>query len=176
MAGSCLFIRHARPEIDPQRPAGQWPLSDDGRQQSLALAQRLNGMGLTHIVTSTEQKAIDTGRIIATHLGLPHQTAPNLHEHDRTDVPYQSEAQFQQAIRDLFAHPDQLVFGRETANQALARFKQAVGDVLAMFPAGKVAIVAHGTVISLCVADCSGREAYTLWQSLKQPDTLWHCP
>lgn len=172
MVGSCLFIRHARPEIDPQLPAGQWPLSSDGQQQSLALAQRLNGMGLTHIVTSTEQKAIETGRIIATYLGLPLLTLPNLHEHDRTNTPFQSESQFQQAIRDLFAHPDQLVFGQETANQALARFQQAVAGVLEMFPAGKVAIVAHGTVISLYMAYCSGRDAYTLWQSLKQPDAL----
>lgn len=169
----CLFIRHARPEIDPQLPAGQWPLSAEGQQQTLALAQQLTTVGLTHIITSTEQKAIETGRIIATQLGLPLLTAPNLHEHDRTDVPFQSETQFQQAIRDLFAYPDQLIFGRETANQALTRFSQAVKELLAMFPAGKIAIVAHGTVISLYVAACSGRDGYTLWQSLQQPDTVW---
>ncbi len=124
---------------------------------------------LAHIVASTEGKASETARLVAAELNLPCHTANNLHEHDRSGEPFNSPEQFQQLVRDFFACPDQLIFGNETANEALARFAQAVEHVLAEYATGNVAIVAHGTVISLFVAAHNRIDPFVLWQRLAMP-------
>ncbi len=56
------------------------------------------------------------------------------------------------AARAFFERPDELVWGHETARQAGSRFEGAVRRVLDEWEEDVVVIVAHGTVISLLVA------------------------
>jgi broad specificity phosphatase PhoE len=69
----------------------------------------------------------------------------------------------------VFAQPDRLIFGSETANQAAARFEQAVTDVLARRLHETVVIVAHGTVTRLFVALAAGIAPFPFWQRLGLP-------
>lgn len=76
-------------------------------------------------------------------------------------------------MKELFARPHELVFGRETAAAALARFDAAVSAVLAAVPAADdVVIVSHGTVISLYVAAHSGVDGLDLWRRLGLPSVV----
>ena len=164
-----LLIKHAQPEIDPGQPARDWPLSDLGRRQSLALAERLRHYDIRSIITSREPKAAETGRIVAASLAVPVREADDLHEHDRSNEPYGAPAQFEAAVRNLFAHPSELVYGLETADQAERRFSRAVQSVLDQNPAGSIAVVAHGTVIALFVARAAGWPPFDLWRRLGLP-------
>src|SRR5205823_7910923 len=94
----------------------------------------------------------ETGAIVAQRLGVPCSAAAGLHEHDREGAPFLGGDDFQRAIEGLFTRPDELVYGRETANQARDRFAAAVDAVLAAYPDDRVAIASHGTVIALLVA------------------------
>ena len=76
---------------------------------------------------------------------------------------------FQDALSELFARPDDLVFGRETAAQARERFAGAVEGVLGRSTQGDIVIVAHGTVISLFVARSADVEPFTFWRRLGLP-------
>ena len=73
------------------------------------------------------------------------------------------------AIRRLFAAPNELVLGHETAAAALARFEQAVKVAIDDAPDPNVVIVSHGTVISLLVARRSGLDPMELWMGLTTP-------
>lgn len=164
-----ILIKHSQVVVDPNLPAKQWRLSDEGRRRCTALAQRLSRYDLAHIIASTEPKASETARMVAAELNLSSDTAHNLHEHDRSDESFRTVEQFQQLVATFFARRNELIFGKETANEALTRFAVAVEHVIAACPAGNIAIVAHGTVISLLVAAHNQINSFELWQRLTMP-------
>jgi broad specificity phosphatase PhoE len=165
-----LLVRHSLPDIDPSVAASYWKLSDEGRRRCAALAEMLSAYHPAVVVSSAEPKAAETAAIVATSLGLPLETEVDLHEHERSLDTHFSQEAFQRAVEHLFAQPEDLVFGNETAAQARRRFGQAVDRLLARYPGETIAVVAHGTVISLFVADrCSGVDGYTLWKQLDLP-------
>ena len=112
---------------------------------------------------------METARLAAVPLGVEHLASPGLHEHDRTGDPFLSAEDSDQAAGTFFANPSKLVWGNETAEQALERFDGAVRAVLETRGEEVVAVVAHGTVISLFIAQYNDVEAYELWRELSVP-------
>lgn len=165
-----ILIKHAMPQIDPQRPAAEWSLSLEGQAAALALAGQLDVWSPAVVVTSEEPKASETGRLLAEARGLPVASVPGLHEHDRTQEPFEPDAdRFREQVAHFFAEPDQQVYGAESANDAYARFGAAVDGVMAQYAGQNVAVVAHGTVISLFASQRAGVEPFELWQRLGLP-------
>jgi broad specificity phosphatase PhoE len=169
MPNTLILIRHSQSQQVPERPASQWPLTEEGRQRCIALAERLAAYAPDLIVTSRERKASETGALVAARLGRPVEIADGLHEHQREHVGWLSNQAFEQAVAAFFTRPDDLVFGEETASQAGARFDAAVRDVLAAHPGQNVAIVSHGTVITLFLAQHTGVAPLPFWSSLGMP-------
>ena len=181
-----ILVRHSLPEMVVGVPASQWRLSEEGRLRCQKLAERLAAYGLATIVTSAEPKAVETGQIVAEALGLPFETAPGLHEHERGVVrDLGSREEFQTQVACLFEHPSELVLGHETADQAHARFAGAVAHVVEEHPAGNpsspdstelvagsgqsLAVVSHGTVMTLFIARANGLDPIPFWKSLSLP-------
>lgn len=164
-----ILVKHAAPAIVPGIPARQWYLSDPGRQSIPRLAQALQPFQPERIVTSLEPKAIETARLTAAALRLPWNTSAGLHEHDRSNEPYDDLTTFEDKIRLAFSTPDELVYGRETANQALARFQGQIDSLAKAHPEEKLAVVSHGTVISLFVAFHNSLDPFTIWKQLGLP-------
>ena len=165
-----FLIKHARPVFETGLPASQWRLSDEGRRGALRLVQSLAGESIQAVYTSHEPKAQETGQILAEALGLPCETVPGLHEHLRGPVQSLDQAPFERQVAELFAHPDQVVFGYESANQACRRFSLAVDSILARHSEPcSPAIVAHGTVISLFASRRCGLDGFELWKKLGLP-------
>ena len=121
------------------------------------------------VVSSGEPKAVETAGIAAGRLGIGSLVRPGLHEHDRTGAPFLDDEEFGRTVRDFFERPDELAWGNETARQAEIRFEGAVRRVLEEWEEGVIAIVAHGTVISLLVARYNDLDAYSLWRGLGLP-------
>lgn len=164
-----ILVRHSQPQIDLAVPAGRWHLSPEGEQRCLLLAERLAEYEPDLIVSSTEPKAVETARAVAHRLGLPFKTSLGLHEHDRSSVLNLDRGSFHESVARLFAHPGELVFGRETADQARKRFRRAIDDLLLLYPRANLVVVTHGTVLALYVATLAGMDAYFLWQQLSMP-------
>jgi broad specificity phosphatase PhoE len=167
-----LLIKHSLPEQDRERPPREWRLNDEGRRRSVLLSDRLRAFAPFHLYSSDEDKAVDTAAIVAANLGVESQTLPNLHEHERRRIGFLSDRQFISGVRELFAFPAQIVFGDETADQAYARFAGVVDRVCARHATGNVAIVGHGTVISLFVSRRAGMDGFDLWNSLDMPSIV----
>lgn len=164
-----ILIKHSEPVLEPGVAPNRWRLSEKGRQGSVLLGEYLARYRPGAVVCSEEPKAVETARLAAVRLGVDHLTFPGLHEHDRTGGPFLSAEDFDQAARTFFANPGKLVWGNETAEQALERFDGAVRAVLEARGEEAVAVVAHGTVISLFVAQYNDIEAYELWRQLRLP-------
>ncbi len=164
-----ILVRHSLPEIVPSLPAYEWRLSKAGRRRCQALADRLATYHPDVIVTSVERKAIETGQIVADLLGKPVEMVQGLQEHDRSNVGWLGGEQFEAAVADFFRKPDELILGRETANQASQRFAAAIEGVQAVYPLHTVVAVTHGTVLSLFVARVGKLQPFRLWTRLGMP-------
>jgi broad specificity phosphatase PhoE len=165
-----IFVKHSLPEIMPDKPANQWQLGEEGRKRCVGLADVLATYRPDAIVSSLEPKAEETAELIAKVLGLANQTVEGLHEHQRDNELFdKSDVNFQDRIAHFFAHPDRLVYGRETADQAYLRFSKVVKDVLEEHHNNRVVIVTHGTVISLLLARTNQFEPFPFWKSLGLP-------
>jgi broad specificity phosphatase PhoE len=92
-----------------------------------------------------------------------------LHEHERSGVGWIDREHFEAQVAEFFRRPGALVFGGETADQAHARFAAAIAALTVHYPARSLAVVAHGTVISLFVARSTGVEPFPLWSRLGLP-------
>ena len=164
------LIKHAQPDIQPLIPANQWHLSESGRQGCSLLLNPLTGQEIKKIFSSSEPKAIETAEMIAAGLSLPIEIQTGLHEHDRSNVPFaKSKRDFEDQVKEFFNDPATLVMGRETAQQAFLRFKQAVDQIIADNADRNIAIVSHGTVITLFVTYYNRMEPFHFWQSLALP-------
>jgi broad specificity phosphatase PhoE len=164
-----LLVRHSLPVITGDQTASLWQLSDEGRRRCEHLAELLAAHRPGVIVTSTEPKAIETGQIVGERLGIPVETAPNLHEHERPGTDLDTFEQFQAKVARLLEHPGELVFGAETGDQAWERFSTAVGDAMKRHPAGNLAIVSHGTIMTLFLARVTGIDPVPFWKGLGLP-------
>ena len=159
------LIKHSKVTVDATIPPGQWPLSDEGRVLCRPLADALKMHKLDLLVSSEEPKAIETAELVGARLRIETHTAPNLDEHRRPFVP----AGFEDAMKRFFAQPTERVFGEESANEARARFAEALNAVLRAYPGRTLGIVAHGTVIALYAAPYFHTGAAALWQRLMHP-------
>jgi broad specificity phosphatase PhoE len=164
-----ILVKHAQPVVRPEVPAAQWGLSDEGRRKCEALAQRLATHEPAMIVTSEEPKAIETGQIVGRGLGLPVESAAGLHEHDRSNVPHMPSREFLSFMALFFQRPDELVLGTESAADAKSRFSAAVDRVMERHAQQNVAIVTHGTVLSLYIAEMTREPSFALWRKMQLP-------
>lgn len=166
-----LLVRHSQPEIMLGLPARDWRLSAEGRARCQLLAEEIaRSYSPVAVVSSDEPKAIETAELIARPLGLAVERQPDLREHEREAAPRLDDAAFQAAIATFFAHPGELVYGRETAKSALARFTGGIAGVLGERPTGDIVVVTHGTVMSLYLGALTGASPLAIWESLRLPD------
>jgi broad specificity phosphatase PhoE len=171
--GTLLLVKHSKPRVDPAVPPPRWSLGKEGHDLCGPLADALAPHRPGVVVSSKETKARETGRLVAHRLGVPFETADDLHEIDRSRLPHFADAKdLEAAMKESFENPADRVLGRESAEAARARFSAAVRGVLARHPEGNAVVVSHGTVISLLAAGANDGEPFTLWKRLAMPSYL----
>ncbi|MDQ7026424.1 MAG: histidine phosphatase family protein [Anaerolineae bacterium] len=165
-----ILIRHSQTKQQPDVDSHLWQLTEEGRKRCQTLAEALRPYAIDRIITSEEAKAYLTGQLIADVLEIDCETAPNLHETRRETVPYfENIADFRAAVQAAMLQPDKMLFGEEAFTGALNRFSQQIDSLLEQYPDDRLAIVTHGTVMSLYLAHLSGQNVVTLWNSLDMP-------
>lgn len=161
-----LLVKHSVPEIVPAVPAKEWKLSKAGQIRCATLAEKLEPFLPDVFLSSTEPKAIETVQIVAGKFGKTFRTVPGLHEHSRTNIGWLEKEQFESKVKEFFDAPERLVFGEETADQALARFSQAISSIESEYPNNNILVAAHGTVITLFVKQYNAIEPFPFWKHL----------
>lgn len=145
-----LLARHG--ETDWNR-ARRWqghadrPLTDRGRAQGAALAERLADVGLDAIYASDLQRARETAAFVAARQGLEVIELRDLREVDVGSweglTREEAEERFPAGYRRWLAGGTGWDDG-ETYEQMSARVLTAVGQIAAVHEGGRVLIVSHG--------------------------------
>ena len=164
-----VLVKHSLPEIDSEIPSREWRLSEEGQVRSRILAEKLGQYDLDVIVSSNERKAIETASISARRLNIPVEVVEGLHEHERRNVGFLEKECFEQLISHFYAQPAELVFGAETADTAYKRFSKSVKGLSERFPQDNLAIITHGTVLSLYVSRITQQDPFAMWKQLGLP-------
>lgn len=172
-----ILVRHANSQLSADTPAHAWPLSPLGEQRARQLAAYLRPYEPAVIITSSEPKAIRTGQLLAEELNL--EVADSLSDFDETDrhgVPfYPTAAEFEAALAQFFAHPADIILGRESAYDARGRFASAFYELIDEAPNGNIVLVSHAAILSLFAAaslDLTPYELWLRWQHLGMPAYL----
>ena len=162
-----LLVRHSLPAPDPSVPSEEWRLSEEGRALCEPLAIQVGAHEPRRLLSSPEPKALETAELIAPVLGLELEIEDGLRETARRTVGWLEQNVLHERIRELFAKPDEVVFGEESASAALARFSRVVGGV-----EEQAAFVTHGTVMSLYVAGSDPDGGFSYWKTLGLPHVV----
>lgn len=167
MTTRVLFIRHGATVLTAEdRFAGSTDvdLSDEGRRQAGALAERLASMALRAVYTSPMRRTIDTAALLA----APHELAsiarPGLREidHGRWEglTRKEVEARFAEEYREWEADPFTFApEGGESGLGVMARALPEVRRIVLAHPDETVAVVSHKATIRLVLASLLGIDA-----------------
>ena len=166
-----VLIRHSIPEVDPSRPASEWPLNEEGIERCEDIASQLERFLPAAIFASPETKAIETARYIGSHLGIGFSVRERLREH-RRPATFLPQSEFHENIRRLFESPDSIVYGSESSNGVAKRIEADIRRVLAERPDGNILMVTHGTAMSSFIARHVNADAYSVWESLDLPSYI----
>lgn len=155
MSRTVRFITHPNVAIDPAVPIADWPLSARGRERMARACALPWVAGLSALYASAERKARDGAEVLAAATGLPVRVRDDLGENDRSATGYLPPAEFEATADRFFAEPEASVRGWARAVDEQRRIVGAVDAILGE-TTGDVAIVSHGAVGALLLADLLG--------------------
>ena len=164
-----ILIRHSLPEFLPHVPAAEWHLSQEGHLRCIPLAIQLAHFQTEAMWCSQEPKALETGQILAARQNIACETLPGFEEHHRRTFHYPGLEDFETVLSHFFSQPQELIFGEETAEQALIRFSTATAGLVSSYAGRNLQVVTHGTVMTLFIAHHCGVEPLAFWKSLDMP-------
>ncbi len=150
------LVRHPRTHVDPMRQPHEWDLSEQGRAQAKALSAASFWKNVSSLYVSNQQKAIAAARIIVAEHKIEVVPLVELAEVGRGPQVYTSAADYNNILEQFFDHPDRSVSGWESSGVALHRFESAVQQILKQRSDGSVAILSHGTILTLYTAMLDG--------------------
>lgn len=148
------FLTHAEVVVEPSRPITSWGLSDVGRSRAARAVDAVPLAGVRRIVSSAEQKAVETAAVLGAALGIVPAADAALGEIDRSATGYLPFDEFEAVVDAFFAAPGESVRGWERAVDAQTRIGTAVRRITA--EGDDVVIVSHGAVGALLLADLRG--------------------
>jgi broad specificity phosphatase PhoE len=149
MTALVRYLTHPQVQIDPAVPVPSWGLSEIGRARVQALVATGWLRGTTQIISSAEQKALETAEPIAAALDVRLEVRDQMHENDRSATGYLPPDEFEGVANEFFAQPDKSIRGWERAKEAQARILREAEVVLERSQEGHVLFVGHGAVGTL---------------------------
>ena len=143
------YITHPEVEVDLGSPAHTWPLSHVGRARAARLLSQTWVADIRCVISSPENKALETAKVLAAHLGIEPETRPDTGENDRSSTGPLPPAEFGRLADRFFAEPEEAVRGWERAVDAQRRIASALRGLLDPRRSGDIAVIGHGGVGTL---------------------------
>ena len=149
------YLTHPQVQIDAAIPVPSWSLSALGRARVQGLVTAGWLVGTTQVVSSAEQKAVETAQPLAAALNVQLEIRDRMHENDRSATGFLPREEFESVANEFFAYPDQSIRGWERALDAQARIVHEAEAVLGRQREGDVLFVGHGAVGTLLLCHYS---------------------
>lgn len=156
-----MFIRHAEPLVEPDRPPAEWQLSLRGKELSYELGARLASTGLRRLVTSPEEKARETATVLAEVLGVNVIADDRLREVQRPWI----DGNFADVVA-CYLHGD-LIEGWEPVEEVASRWE---AFFVSRPSEGPIGVVTHGTAMSCLLGGGDPADRARFWSDLTMPD------
>ena len=151
-----FFVRHGQSEANVLRVFSNrgWkhPLTDLGRQQAHALAEKLSGLSITAIYTSPIRRAVESAEILGQKFGVTPRTEPALAEfdvgiyEDRTDEEgWKHHADIQQ--RWTSGDFDARMTGGESCSDIVSRLRPFLDRLITQYSRqsdANIVLIGHG--------------------------------
>jgi broad specificity phosphatase PhoE len=150
------FITHPEVLVEPTAPITEWSLSAAGRRRLDWLLQQPWLPNVQHVISSTEVKATEAASAVAARVGVAQSIDARLSENDRSSTGFLELHEFEEAADRFFANPDESFRGWETAADAQSRIVLAMRRLATEHHGETVAVVSHGAVGALLLADLMG--------------------
>lgn len=170
-AASLVLARHSNPFARPDLSTHNWILNLAGIRNATKLASELAEYFPFRLASSPEPKAMQTAQVVAEGLQIEtYSLHEALGEQKRATSPWFSDMETRRAaIHTLFAAPDDVVFGEESARDAYQRFKATLDTLRNAAPDTSLVVITHGTVMSLFTAYENNLDPASIWDNLGIP-------
>lgn len=151
MKNKYILLRHAETIKDPNTHPKDWLLTSDGLEKINTYITEGKFNGITKILSSTESKAVATGKPIAEFLGLPIEEMEEFVEVKREKKFLTDDEFLDQKKREL-TNLDEIENGVESANSALGRFEGGIQKLEKHYSGENILVITHGTIMTLYLA------------------------
>ena len=168
MNNTFYMLRHGETQFTREKTSNEWSLSPNGISQVIEVSESGCFDDIDVIVSSMEEKALQTAMLIANRVHKEISVNFDLGEHDRRNSGFLEQNEFDEAIQYAFTNMDQSKRRWETAQDALDRFTNAVNEIDSKYEASNILVVSHGTVLSLYFANKMRTldNVYDRWKTL----------
>jgi len=157
-----LLARHGETDWNA---VGRWqghtdrPLTEQGRRQAAALAERLANVEIDAVYSSDLLRAVETAEPVARRLGLPLQTLPELREVDVGTWAGLTRDEVAERFPDGFRRWSEWQTGWDDGETYDEMGERVVGAILRLadeHPGGRILVVSHGGAIRALHAAAAG--------------------
>lgn len=164
-----VLIRHSNTEVEPDKYNPLWRLSEKGITNAEILASHPLVQNIEVIYTSNQLKALHTGIIVSSKIGVFVKQREDLTE--LTSLTNDWKEDYEGFIHDIYNGVIERHGDGESLTEATDRFIKAVTDIAKTQSDKRViGIVAHGNVLSLLASQYEDRNALTIHHAITMPD------
>jgi len=162
------LLRHAQSLPDQEVAEPEWPLSDTGVEQALALVEPLNKLEIDRIFTSPFRRAIATISPYCSGNDLAFEINEDLRERKLKEQSMLDD--WQDLIERAWDDFDYALLNCESGYSCQNRISNCISSLVTTHPGDTLLISSHGNAISLYLNKLDSAFGYAGWQSMKNPD------
>jgi 2,3-bisphosphoglycerate-dependent phosphoglycerate mutase len=158
------FVRHAHSSWTPDETR---PLSSNGFEDAIRLADFLEGYPISAMYTSPYTRARQTVEPLAARLGLPLLTELDLRERNLGTGPFENHLQ---AVAEAWQNPTNAHPGGESNLTAQQRGVAVIEGFVKQHPGEHIGISTHGNLMALILQYYDPSVDFDIWKALTNPD------
>lgn len=156
------LVRHC--QATGQEPDA--PLTEIGKQQAIALADRFSKVPVERIISSPFTRACQSIMPLSERLGLTVEVDERLVERALSPVPLDN---WRKRLAETFVDLDLSFEGGESSRTAMTRGVAVVRQAM-QETANSIIIVTHGNLMTLILKYFNEQVGYAEWENLQNPD------
>ncbi len=170
MNNTLIFLRHGSTLMNPETPAASWILSEEGKKEVVELVQTGVFDDINIIISSDEQKAIQTAKPLADRLHKKVILEKNFRELERGTASIKEKQDYNRVVMRIFEDKEYSYQTWETAINTLKRFNKGLEKIERNYSDSKILVISHRIILSLYFAELlrtPDTEIFNRWKLLR---------
>ena len=169
METTIYLLRHAETIPNEVATPETWELSKEGKEQAMALKDKLKLLNIDVVLSSPFDRAVDTLRPYAAQEGITIHTVDDLRD-QKVSNQYLAPAEFQELTEKIWKDDTHAEDGCESSEACTQRLKKAMGAIVKTYEGRTVLVCTHGQIVGLLLKDVDESFGYENWTQIRMPD------